>query len=233
VRVAQIWRYPVKSLQGETLLTAELGLQGVEGDRRYAIFDAETGMGLTARREPALLFGAASLATGSLEITLPDGTVASDDAALSEWLGRPVILRSTSYQGPRRYESPEDYEAEADWEPFDGANGSFRDSERTVVSLVSTGTLGAWNARRFRSNLVLEGSDEDALVGTRVRVGEAELEVIKRVGRCVMVTRAQPGGVEKDLDVLRTIHRERGGRFAVGAEVLVPGTVSVGDPLSA
>jgi len=190
-------------------------------------------MGLTARREPALLFGAASLATGSLEITLPDGTVASDDAALSEWLGRPVILRSTSYQGPRRYESPEDYEAEADWEPFDGANGSFRDSERTVVSLVSTGTLGAWNARRFRSNLVLEGSDEDALVGTRVRVGEAELEVIKRVGRCVMVTRAQPGGVEKDLDVLRTIHRERGGRFAVGAEVLVPGTVSVGDPLSA
>ncbi len=233
VRVAQIWRYPVKSLQGETLLTAELGPQGVEGDRRYAIFDAQTGMGLTARREPALLFGAASLASGSLEITLPDGAVASDDAALSEWLGRPVILRSTSYQGPRRYESPEDYEAEADWEPFDGANGSFRDSERTVVSLVSTGTLGAWDARRFRSNLVLEGSDEDALVGTRVRVGRAELEVIKRVGRCVMVTRAQPDGVEKDLDVLRTIHRERGGRFAVGAEVLVPGTVSVGDRLSA
>ncbi|MDF1477787.1 MOSC N-terminal beta barrel domain-containing protein [Leifsonia sp. H3M29-4] len=233
VRVAQIWRYPVKSLQGETLPVAELGPQGVEGDRRYAIFDAQTGMGLTARREPALLFGAASLASGSLEITLPDGTVASDDAALSEWLGRPVILRSTSYSGPRRYESPEDYEAEADWEPFDGANGSFRDSERTVVSLVSTGTLGEWNARRFRSNLVLEGSDEDALVGTRVRVGGAELEVVKRVGRCVMVTRAQPDGVEKDLDVLRTIHRERGGRFAVGAEVLVPGTVSVGDRLSA
>lgn len=231
MRVAQIWRYPVKSLQGERLATVVLGPQGVEGDRRYAIFDAETGMGLTARREPALLFGAASLASGSLEITLSDGTVAADDAALSQWLGRPVILRSTTYTGPRRYESPGDFEAEADWEPFDGANGSFRDSERTVVSMVSTATLGDWDARRFRSNLVLEGSNEDELVGARVLLGTAELEVVKRVGRCVMVTRAQPGGVEKDLDVLRTIHRERGGKFAVGAEVVVPGTVSVGDPL--
>lgn len=233
VRIAQIWRFPVKSLQGERLATVELGTQGVAGDRGYAIFDAETGMGLTARREPALLFGAASLASGSLHITLPDGTVATDDAALSEWLGRRVILRSTSYTGPRRYESPDDFEREADWEPFDGANGSFRDSERTVLSMVSTGTLGDWDARRFRSNLVLEGSDEDALVGSRVRVGGAELEVVKRVGRCVMVTRAQPDGVEKDLDVLRTIHRERGGKFAVGAVVVAAGRISVGDQLSA
>jgi uncharacterized protein YcbX len=233
VRIAQIWRYPVKSLQGEAVPTAELGPQGVPGDRQYAIFDAATGMGLTARREPALLYAAASLGSGSLEITLPDGTVAADDAALSAWLGRGVILRSTAYSGPRRYESPEDFEREADWEPFDGANGSFRDSEATVVSMVSTGTLGAWDARRFRSNLVLDGAGEDELIGSCVRLGGAELEVVKRVGRCVMVTRPQPGGIEKDLGVLRAIHRERGGRFAVGAAVVVPGTISVGDQLGA
>lgn len=233
VRVTQIWRYPVKSLQGEPLQSAELGPQGVAGDRQYAIFDAATGMGLTARREPAMLFGAASLNSGSPVITLPDGSVAMDDAALSEWLGRAVVLRSAGYSGPRRYESPEDFEAEADWESFDGANGSFRDSEATVVSMVSTGSLGPWDARRFRSNLVLEGSGEDELVGRAVTIGGARLEVVKHVGRCVMVTRPQPGGIERDVDVLRTIHRERGGRFAVGAAVTIPGPVSVGDQLSA
>lgn len=233
MRITQIWRYPVKSLQGELLDSAELGPQGVAGDRQYAIFDAETGMGLTARREPSLLFGAASLSGGSLVITLPDGSEAVDDAALSSWLGRPVILRSTTYSGPRRYESPEDFEREADWESFDGANGSFRDSEATVVSMVSTGTLGEWDARRFRSNLLLEGAGEDELIGATVSLGGARLEVVKRVGRCVMVTRPQPGGIDRDVDVLRTIHRERGGRFAVGATVVVPGTVAVGDQLIA
>lgn len=233
MRIAEIWRYPVKSLQGERLEVAEFGPEGVVGDRQYAIFDAATGMGLTARREPSLLFGTASLASGSLEITLPDGAAAVDDAALSEWLGRPAILRSTSWSGPRRYESPEDFEHDADWGPFDGANGSFRDSERTVISIVSTGTLGAWDARRFRSNLLLDGSGEDELVGSRVTAGTTVLDVVKHVGRCVMVTRPQPGGIDRDLDVLRAIHRERGGRFAVGASVVVPGTVSVGDQLLA
>ena len=64
-------------------------------------------------------------------------------------------------------------------------------------------------------------------------IGGARLEVVKHVGRCVMVTRPQPGGIERDVDVLRTIHRERGGRFAVGAAVTIPGPVSVGDQLSA
>lgn len=231
VRIAQIWRYPVKSLQGERVPSTELGHQGVAGDRRYAIFDAETGFGLTGRREPALLFGSASLASGSLEITLPDGSVARDDAALSDWLGRRVTLRSVGTPGPRRYENAVDFETEDAWEPFNGANGSFRDSEQTVVSVVSTGTLGVWDARRFRSNVVLEGSGEDALVGSRVSIGGAVLDVVKHVGRCVMVTRPQPDGIAKDLDVLRTIHRTHGGTFAVGATVAVPGVISEGDPL--
>lgn len=233
VRIAQIWRFPVKSLQGEQLSSAELGGEGVTGDRRYAIFDAETGFGLTGRREPALLFGRASLASGSLEITLPDGSVARDDAALSDWLGRRVTLRSVGTPGPRRYENAVDFETEQAWEPFDGANGSFRDSERTVVSIVSTGTLGVWDARRFRSNLVLEGAGEDELVGSRISIGGAALDVVKHVGRCVMVTRPQPDGIEKDLDVLRTIHRAHGGTFAVGATVVVPGAIAVGDAVVA
>jgi len=232
VRVLELWRYPVKSLQGELLPSATVGTQGIEGDRRYAIFDAATGFGLTGRRVPELLFGSSRYtADGSVEITLPDGSVAADDAALSAWLGRPVVLRSTDESVSRRYESPDDFENDADWDPFEGAQGSFRDSEATVVSLVSEGTLRGWDRRRFRSNILLSDSGEDDLVGSRVRLGGVELSLTKRVGRCVMVTRVQPGGVEKDLDVLRTIHRERGGKLAVGASVAGVGLVTVGDEL--
>lgn len=235
VRVAEIWRYPVKSLQGEQLDSAVIGPEGVEGDRRYAIFDADTGFGLTGRRLGDLLFASARMTDDGVEITLPDGTVAKDDAALSGWLGRPVTLRSTDEDVQRSFETVDDFEHEdtSTWHPFIGAGSSFRDSEATVVSLVSTGSLGEWDRRRFRSNIVLEGAGEESLVGHRVSIGGAVVEITKRVGRCVMVTRPQPGGLEKDLDVLRSIHRERDGKIAVGASVTISGRVNIGDEVIA
>jgi hypothetical protein len=48
----------------------------------------------------------------------------------------------------------------------------------------------------------------------------------------VIVTRPQPGGIARDLDVLRTIHRERAGNLGIGALVRTPGRVARGDALS-
>jgi uncharacterized protein YcbX len=59
MRVVELWRFPVKSLQGERIEEAELGAEGIEGDRRYAIFDVDIGYGLTARRAPEMLFASA------------------------------------------------------------------------------------------------------------------------------------------------------------------------------
>jgi uncharacterized protein len=237
VRVAELWRYPVKSLQGERLTGGEVGPEGLAGDRQWALFDVTTGFGLTARRVPDLLFLTGRLRPdGSAEIVVPDGSVTSDDAVLSDWLGRPVALRAAAdAPGERRYENPHEVgeAGEYDWDAFTGARGAFHDSSRTRVSLVSTGTLGTWDRRRFRANVVLEGAGEDALVGRRVRLGGAELDVVKRVDRCVMVTRPQPGGIGRDNGVLKTIHRERDGCLAVGALVARAGTVAVGDELTA
>lgn len=47
-----------------------------------------------------------------------------------------------------------------------------------------------------------------------------------------MTTRPQPDGIERDLDVLRTIAGERDACLAVGALVASPGVVRVGDELS-
>jgi uncharacterized protein YcbX len=119
------------------------------------------------------------------------------------------------------------------WHPWQGAGGAFHDSAAARVTLLSTGTVGSWDRRRFRANVVLEGAGEDALVGSRVRLGGAVLSVDLPVPRCVMVTRPQPGGIGRDTGVLRTIHRERDGYLAVGALVLQPGAVAVGDELRA
>jgi len=237
LRVLEVWRFPVKSLLGERLDEAELGAEGVAGDRGWALFDVATGFGLTARRVPELLFAAGrSRPDGGVEVVLPDGTVTADDAVLSAWAGRPVALRrAADVQGARTYENPADAEQEetARWNPFSGADGAFHDNADARVTLLSTGTVGGWDRRRFRANVVLAGSGEDALVGTRIRLGGAELDVVRRVPRCVMTTRPQAGGIGRDTGVLKTIHRERGGALAVGALVAVPGVVAVGDEVAA
>jgi hypothetical protein len=109
-RVDALFRYPVKSMAGETLASATIGDRGVLGDRAYALVDGETGKVVSAknpRRWSTLLdFGAAYLAEPQagadpppVRITLPDGTtVASDDAevhaTLSRALGRQVRLET-------------------------------------------------------------------------------------------------------------------------------------------
>ncbi len=232
--MVEIWRFPVKSMQGEQLDRVDVGDDGLAGDRGLALFDVETGLGLTARRHPELLFAGARIrADGTVAITLPDGEPATGDADLSRWLDRPVALRSSATQVERRYENPDDFEneASAQWEAFDGGRAAFHDSDWARVSLVSTATLRGWDRRRFRVNVVLDGSGEDGLAGREVGVGSARLRVARGLGRCVMTTRPQPGAVERDLDVLRTVHRERDGCLGVGAGVTRAGVVSVGDQL--
>src|SRR5439155_11896937 len=78
MQVAELWRYPVKSLQGERVDAVAVGPHGLEGDRQLAIYDLATGFGLTGRRVPELLFASARLRDdGRAEITLPDGSVAA------------------------------------------------------------------------------------------------------------------------------------------------------------
>ncbi len=230
VRVLGVWRYPVKSMQGQALDEVVLGPLGVGGDRSHAVVDVATGLVLTARRAPALLQATGCRRVdGTVEVVLPDGRVAGGDEGLSDWLGRPVRLGGASAVCRPRYESAD--ADDATWRRWDGPAGAFHDANNVRVSILGAGTvasLGRWDVRRFRPNLVVDGEGEDALIGRRVRVGGAVLTVVEPVPRCVMVTRPQPGGIDRDLDVLRTILRQRAGLLAVGAVVLEPGPVAVG-----
>jgi uncharacterized protein YcbX len=235
VRVLELWRYPVKSLQGERLAEAAIDALGIAGDRRWALFDRDTGLGLTARRVPELLWGSARLRDdGGVEVVLPDGTVTTDESVLSDWLGRRIELRAaTEDDVAPAYEAPVDdlVPDPTEWMQWEGAPGPFHDSPRIRLSLVSTGTLGSWDRRRFRANVVLDGEGEDALQGQEAQLGSVRLRFGLPVARCVMTTRPQPGGIGRDTSVLKTIHRERDGLLAVRAAVLEAGVVRTGDVL--
>lgn len=228
MRVEQLWRYPVKSLGGERCAEVTVDDHGMVGDRRWGIEAVATGKMLTARREPALLFGAATVVGDDVRICLPDGAVAADDAALSAWLGYAVRLVAAAPGVRATHENPLDFENDADWMEWTGPAGVFHDSKRDQVSLLSYATIGGWDRARFRANVMLDVGPEDELVGRRIRIGTVELDVVKPVERCVMTTRPQPG-LERDLDVLRTINRDRSGTLAVASVVVVPGTMREGD----
>ncbi|MGH1504918.1 MAG: MOSC domain-containing protein [Acidimicrobiales bacterium] len=232
-RVAQLWRFPVKSMGGERLDTVVLTSLGIEGDRIAGIEDLASGTILTARRTPELLFATARYVDGEVAITLPDGTEGPDDAALSSWLGRDVALRSavgTDEGGT--YEVPLDAENDADWVQWTGPGGAFHDSARTRVSLLGLETVAAWGIERFRANVWLTGGGEDALERHRVRLGAAELTVRKKIDRCVMISKAFPGGLERDLGVLKAVIAERENFAGIGALVAEGGTVAEGDEVS-
>ncbi|MEJ7844972.1 MAG: MOSC N-terminal beta barrel domain-containing protein [Acidimicrobiales bacterium] len=232
MRVVALRRYPVKSMQGEELDHLDLDDRGVIGDRRWAVLDPAAGVVLTGRRDPALLMATGRLdGDGRAEVVLPAGRATRDDDELSAWLGRPVRLVAAADRRST-YEIPVDPEDDAsDVATWQGPPGSFVDSTRTAVSIVATGEMGSWDVRRFRPNVVIEADDLDHLLGATVRIGAATLTITKPIDRCVMVARPQPGGIDRDLDVLRTINRERGTVLGIGALVAEPGRVAIGDEL--
>lgn len=104
-RVGGLWRYPVKSLAGEALSTADLDGTGIVGDRRWALKSAISDELVTCKFLPKLLTigadflepPASGLDVAHVLITLPDGrTVTTRDpsveSAISAIAGHPLTL---------------------------------------------------------------------------------------------------------------------------------------------
>lgn len=183
--VVSLWRYPVKSMQGEEVGTTAMLERGILGDRAYAILDRETGHIASAKhpRKWSKLFAcrAAFMEQPQLGaplpaiwITLPNGLVVSSaqpgiDQVLSRALDRDVALITTPVASATR---------EADRSPIDGGpeqeliraepmaiaspSGTFFDY--APVHLLTTATIerlqalfpaGRFDVRRFRPNIVI------------------------------------------------------------------------------
>jgi uncharacterized protein YcbX len=100
----EIWRYPVKGMAGESLQAAQIGPDGVAGDRRWAVRETSRREIQSCKRHPRLLQCTArypaeprSAETLPAEVTLPGGTkVSTADvqaaSAISEVLGAEVSV---------------------------------------------------------------------------------------------------------------------------------------------
>ena len=111
-----LWRYPVKSMQGEQLESSDISTKGLLGDRAYALWDRQTNRVASAknpRKWSSLLDCRAILEESpqvgkpppSVRIAFPNGSsVTSEqtdiDTHLSNWIDRKVKFLSTVPENP-------------------------------------------------------------------------------------------------------------------------------------
>lgn len=245
--IAECWRYPIKSFQGVSLNEMAIGAAGPIGDREWGIVSADGINILSAKSTKELLAGRCTDET----LTLPDGrsfALASGDveldAALSDWLGRPVRLARPAEVDRVRYEmsfGPPD--APTETREVSTPAGVFVDWGH--LHLVTTATLNGaaaarpdldWDVRRFRPNLLLdvEGPPfvEQTWMGRELTVGDVRIRIDKVTVRCAMPLRAQPDGLEpqpKLFRAMKELNEEQPNHLGVYASVIEPGLVSVGD----
>jgi uncharacterized protein len=188
--VASLWRYPVKSMQGEELAATEVTERGLLGDRAYALIDSIDGKAATAKQPKKwpTLFGFRATfiepprpdaSATPVRITLPDGTSAtSQQADLNEVLSTALSRTVKLHAAGRSHAAT--VNAEEYWPDMEGLD--FRDTvtdftlpagtffDCATVHLLTTATLdrlhqlypqGRFEIPRFRPNIVVAPASGD------------------------------------------------------------------------
>ncbi len=256
-RVAELWRFPVKSFQGEPMTEVTVGPTGVVGDRRYALRDVGSGKILSAKRHGVLFEAYAATTDDGVVMTLPDGSThrpddADIDDVLSDWLGFAVTLAKADPEhtnGVYEFAFDIDDSPDAEWFDIDIPVGSFVDLYGahllTTASLAEVGTHhpdGVWDIRRFRPTALIDTVDadgyvEDAWLNRTVTLGTASVKPEVPTIRCVMPTRVQPAlddrpSLGRDKTISRTITDQHGSNLGVYCAITAPGHVTVGDEVT-
>jgi len=254
-RLESVWRYPVKSMPGESLSEAYVDFAGVLGDRIYAVHHAGAAKAfpfLTARsRKEMLRFRP--------KFSRPELTLSPDNLTDAENRGAGLTpLFPTNEDLALEIEPPngKTYSVSDPALPGLIAGDQFDASELTIIrsdraitdcrplSLLAIQTIDgigravgvALDKRRFRENLYLdlnssESFAEDAFVGRRLRIGaKLTLHILERDIRCRMIN-IDPVSLDENPEILRYVAKSHDNRAGVYAAVLVAGMVRPGDDI--
>lgn len=260
MQISELYLHPVKSCGGYAVERFALDPQGPRGDRRWMLIDPE-GRFISQREEPRMALIQARLTAEGIELTAPEfasievatadvsqavaqlvtvwrdqcmARVADDVANgwLSSYLHRPVRLVHLPDASRRpvdpRYANATDQVSFADGFPLllIGA-ASLAELNNRLTQPVSM--------RRFRPNLVIEGSAAFAEDGwRRLRIGDVTFRVAKPCSRC-SIPGLDPDSAQSSTEPLRVLaqFRRREGVIYFGQNLLHdgPGTLAVGDPV--
>jgi MOSC domain-containing protein len=254
-QVESLWRYPVKSMRGETLPEIFVGFSGIYGDRLFAFRSSAAPAGfpyLTGREcEQMLLYRP--------RFRDPKNAAGPSNQAEAEAISPGINpLPADAAERAVEVETPtgevlaiDDAELARQLRALAGQDHSLTllRSERGMtdcrpISLFSMQTvkhLGddigtVLDKRRFRANVYLDladlkGFSENALVGRSVRIGsKVVVSVLERDPRCKMIT-LDPDTALPSPEVLRNVAQNHDGMAGVYGAILVEGTLRIGDPV--
>ncbi len=253
--VAELWRYPVKSMRGERVEEMVVTERGAAGDRLYAMRELKYGGIMSARLFAAMLQlravcerEPAGGAPARVIIELPDGATVHAcephaDEILSALFGFAVRLERPR-EGPL---SVEEIEAIREGRAFLPPRDLY---DEDVLHLLASGTLAHlrrlrggdsdFDLRRFRPNIyidtgaVADGFVEDGWLGGELEIGGSGGGVrvvgIRPALRCAMTIHPQ-AELGPDPAILRTAAQHHGAYVGVFASVGAPGRIRTGDPV--
>jgi len=202
--VAEIWRYPEKSMAGEQLQSAQLSPSGIDGDRVIQVRNAH-GRTITSRTHPGLLGHRGTLdGQGN---PLVDGL---------PWTDPTILAAVQKIAGPGSRLVRDDSLDRFDILPL----------------LVATdGSIAAFgrDRRRLRPNIVVggvSGLEEREWPGGELVIGDVVIGIQDLRARCIMTT-YDPDSLAPDPQVLRDIVKRFGGKLALNCDVLRGGSIQV------
>ena len=231
--VEALFRYPVKSIRGESLEVADLGWHGLDGDRRLAFRRADDRGGfpwLTATKLPELLLFTPQRQEPAMDRSLPTHVRTPEGEELA------VFGPELAAEVGRRHGSSV--------EMMHLNRGIFDEAPVSVITAATVAEVAGLTARRpdvrrFRPNILIasEGPlpfEEDGWIGGVLTFGDtseaAAISVTNHDERCATVN-FDPDSAGQDAEVLRTIVRVRNNKVGVYATVTRRGRVAVGQPI--
>jgi hypothetical protein len=240
-RVAELWRYPVSSVGGQSLESLDIAPEGIAGDRRFALFDPASGLAAAPEQEPRwrpALFLQALRDDFSLlpQLRFPDGeTFWLDDSRLAIRLeGHFGFAAGIGAYGGRG--------DGADLR-FPVVSNRYAPAALHIVTTASlqalsdAGSLPPIDHRRFRPSILIETDDsagfiENGWIGHDITIGSTTVSVTEPTRRCGMTMIAQPA-LNEQPEILRSIMRHNARNLGVYATVQASMMIAVGDPVYA
>jgi uncharacterized protein YcbX len=231
--VEKLFRYPVKSMMGETLDVANLGWHGLDGDRRLAFRRADDRRGfpwLTAVNLPELILFAPQRRGPVADGDLPTHVRTPEGQELA------VFGQELATEVGHRHGSPV--------EMMHLNRGIFDEASISVIASATVSEVARLadqrpDVRRFRPNILLASRrsvafEEDEWVGGLLSFGNAKegaaIAITNRDERCSMVN-FDPDSARPSPEVLKAIVRLRDNKAGVYGAVTRRGRIAVGQPV--